>query len=187
MGTDTLKIVCYTGGTCGDLIAALIDPTHVKFENKAVMHFANRQRLKKPHTFDNNEEKDQYINEISTQYLSIPSHDLDYHIQRAHKFIAITVQDFKIAMWAARRFQALHRPHVWQEMQTKCGAATIEEYAQMMIDYSNMVVHHTTDVIKLEDIHNGQAIQALTNIGINTGHKHLYQNWLDLQKQRFII
>ena len=187
MDSDTLKIVCYTGGTCGDLISALIDPTHVKFENTAVMHLANRQRLKKPHTFDNNKEKDQYINEISTQYLSIPSHDLDYHIQQSHQFIAITVQDSEIAMWAARRFQALHRPHVWQEMQTKCGAATIEEYAQMMIDYSNMIVNHTTDIVKLEDIRNGQAIQALAKLGINSTHKNLYQNWLDLQNQRFII
>ena len=97
------------------------------------------------------------------------------------------MQDSEIAMWAARRFRALHRPHVWQEMQTKCGAATIEEYAQMMIDYSNMIVNHTTDIVKLEDIRNGQAIQALAKLGINSTHKNLYQNWLDLQNQRFII
>lgn len=187
MDSDNLKIVCYTGGTCGDLMSALIDPAHVKFENMSVMHSPERRRLKKPHTFANNEEKDQYINNISAQYRSIPSHDLDYHIQRSHRFIAITVQDFEISLWAAARFKALHAPHVWQEMQAACGAATVGEYAQMLIDYSNMVVNHTTDIIKLEDIYNGQAIQALSNLGINSPHKNLYQNWLDLINHRFII
>ena len=168
-------------------MSALIDPTDVELEFGAISHVMERQRLKKPHAFANHEEKDQYIVTIAEQYLSIPSHDLDYHIQQSHQFIAITVQDSEIAMWAARRFRALHRPHVWQEMQTKCGAATIEEYAQMMIDYSNMIVNHTTDIVKLEDIRNGQAIQALAKLGINSTHKNLYQNWLDLQNQRFII
>ena len=187
MDSNHLKIVCYTGGTSGDLISAMIDSTHARFQNTTVIHSDDRRRLKKPHTFANDEEKDHYITEISTQYLSIPSHDLDYHVRRSHRFIAITVQDFKIAMWAARRFRGLHRPHVWQEMQTVCGAATIEDYAQMLIDYSNMVVNLTDDVIKLEDIRNGQAIQSLTKLGINSKHKNLYQNWLDLQNHKFII
>ena len=187
MASDRLKIVCYTGGTCGDLIAAMIDSTHARFQNTTVIHSDGRRRLKKPHIFANDEEKDQYITEMSTQYLSIPSHDLDYHVRRSHRFIAITVQDFEIAMWAARRFRGLHRPQVWQAMQTVCGAATIEDYAQMLIDYSNMVVNHTTDVVKLEDIRNGQAIQSLIKLGINSKHKNLYLNWLDLQNHKFII
>jgi hypothetical protein len=97
------------------------------------------------------------------------------------------VQDFTIAMWAADRFRNLHRPHVWQEMQSKCGASTIEEYAQMLIDYSNMVVHNTDCIVKLEDIRNGQAIDALKKLGINNPRKNLYLNWLDLQRNRFII
>jgi hypothetical protein len=187
MALDTLTIVCYTGGTCGDLISALIDPTHARFQDRSVIHTNNRQLLKKPHTFANNEEKDRYVNDISTQYLSIPSHDLDYHVQRGHKFISITVQDFNVAMWAAQRFKKLHRPQVWQEMQTKCGASTIEDYAQMLIHYSNMVATHTNNIVKLEDIQNGLALDSLKKLGINVLSKNLYQNWLDLQNNRFII
>ena len=184
MDSGTLKIVCYTGGTCGDLISVLIDPADSELSRMRmgkVIHTLYRERLKKPHTFATDEEKDQYINEMAEQYSSIPSHDLDYHILRAHRFISITVQDFEIAMWAAHRFRALHRPHVWQEMQTACGANNIEDYAQMLIDYSNMVVNHTTDIVKLEDIRNGREIQALNKLGINSQHKNLYQIWLDLQ------
>ena len=187
MDTTTLKIICYTGGTCGDLIAAMIDSTDTEFESSTVMHVQHRQRLKKPHTFANDEEKDQYIQEIAGQYCSIPSHDLAYHVRRSHGFISITVQDFNVAMWAARRFRGLHRPHVWQEMQTACGASSTEDYAQLLIDYSNMVVNHTMDVVKLEDIRNGHALDALSKLGINSQHKNLYHNWLDLQNHTFII
>ena len=181
MDTTALKIICYTGGTCGDLIAAMIDSTDVEFESSTVMHVQHRMRLKKPHMFANDGEKDQYIQEISSQYRSIPSHDLDYHVRRSHGFITITVQDFIIAHWAAERFQALHSPHVWQEMQAACGATTIGEYAQMLIDYSNMVVNHTTDVVKLEDILAGNAIDRLKQLGINNVDQDLYLKWLALQ------
>jgi hypothetical protein len=187
MDPRDLKIICYTGGTCGDLLSALIDPTDVELEFGAISHVMERQRLKKPHTFANHEEKDQYIVSIAEKYLSIPSHDLDYHVQRGHKFISITVQDFKVAMWAAQRFKKLHRPQVWQEMQTKCGAGTIEDYAQMLIHYSNMVATHTDNIVKLEDIQNGLALDSLKKLGINVLSKNLYQNWLDLQNNRFII
>jgi hypothetical protein len=187
MESGNLKIVCYTGGTCGDLLSALIDPTNVALEFGAISHVMERQRLKKPHTFANHEEKDQYIVAIAEQYLSIPSHDLDYHILRNHKFIAITVQDFDAAMWAATRFRSMHRPLVWEEMQSKCGANNIEDYAQMLIHYSNMVVNHTGDTVKLEDILAGQAIDSLHELGIDSPHKNLYQDWLDLQNNKLIV
>ena len=33
MDDDNLKIVCYTGGTCGDLISALIDSSGSKLNH----------------------------------------------------------------------------------------------------------------------------------------------------------
>ena len=82
-----IDIVCYTGGSCGDLITALIDGKGAHFRNKAVMFEQDRLRFKKPHTFANDEEKDQYLNEIANKYRSIPSHDLQYHIKSGHDFI----------------------------------------------------------------------------------------------------
>jgi len=71
MDTRDLKIVCYTGGTCGDLITAMIDDRDSTFYFKAVMHDKQRQRLKKPLSFANDEEKDDYLQQISEQYNSI--------------------------------------------------------------------------------------------------------------------
>jgi hypothetical protein len=184
MDTRDLKIVCYTGGTCGDLITAMIDDRDSTFYFKAVMHDKQRQRLKKPLSFANDEEKDDYLQQISEQYNSIPSHDLDYHIKRKHEFIAITVEDPKVALWAAHRFKKLHRPHVWQEMQKACGATTVEDYAEMLRQYSNMVKQHTDKLIRLESIRQGRVIdelQSVLSIKVDRPRQNLYRNWLLLQ------
>lgn len=182
-----INIICYTGGTCGDLVAAIIDPTGCKFYQNAVMHAPDRIKLKKSHLFNNNEEKDQYIDTVGKQYLSIPSHDIDYHIDRKHNFIGITVHDKKTAIWAANRFKKLHRPSVWEEMCNACGAKTVDDYAQILIDYSYMVSNHTNRLIKLEDIINGNAIDSLIQLGIEKPSVNLYNNWLAIHNGHFII
>jgi hypothetical protein len=72
-------------------------------------------------------------------------------------------------------------------MQSNCGANTIEDYAQMLIHYSNMVVNHTENIVKLEDILAGQAIDSLEKLGIDNLDKNLYQTWLALQNSTVII
>lgn len=181
-----INIICYTGGTCGDLVSALIDPTDVRFYQTTVVHADNRIRLKKPHLFNNDIEKDQYIDYISNHYRSIPSHDLNYHISKKHDFIGVTVEDRKTANWAARRFKRLHRQQVWEEMCKICGAETVEDYAQTLIDYSWLVAQHTTRLIKLEDILRGDALQSLQSLGITNYNKNVYRNWLDLQRNMYL-
>ena len=58
MDTNILKpvIVCYTGGTAGDIISKIVDPGEMSLD---------RQRLKKPHLFSCDEEKD--LQALSTQ------------------------------------------------------------------------------------------------------------------------
>jgi hypothetical protein len=173
-----IKIICYTGGTCGDVITALFDSTDTSYRANTVMIGADRSRFKKPHTFVNDEEKDQCLAEMATKYQSIPSHDLDYHIRRQHEFIGITVQNWDVALWAAQRFKNLHRPHVWAEMTKSCGAKSIEDYAQIMIDFSNLVVQHTDKIVTLESIRAGTALQ---NLVLQNTDKDFYKIWLDLQ------
>lgn len=184
MDTRDLKIVCYTGGTCGDLITAMIDHRDAKFYFKAVMHDQQRQRLKKPFTFANDEEKDVFIQDIAQRYNSLPSHDLDYHVRRKHDFVSITVEDPKVALWAATRFKHLHRPHVWQEMQKACGAETVEDYAEILMQYSRMVQQHTDKLISLESIRQGRAVEELESrlsIKIDKAGQNFYGHWMLLQ------
>lgn len=187
MDSTDLIIVCYTGGTCGDLVSALIDPGGAVLTqlNGTVQHTDFRQRLKKPHLFIDTADKDEYLAAVGKQYRSIPSHDLNYHVEKKHPFMTITVNESDLALWAAERFRSCHRPHVWKEMTKICGAKDIKGYAQILIDFSNMVAQHTNNVVKLEDIATGKAVTVLENIlgqELPQSNKQFYHNWLDIQK-----
>lgn len=185
MGHSKMNIVCYTGGACGDMISAILDPTGTRFNNTAmIIDDVYRTRLKKPHLFQSDAEKDQYLIEIEKKYKSIPSHDLDYHVRKKHNFIGITVQDKTVALWAATRFKRLHGAHVWEEMNTVCGVDTVEGYAQIMIDFSDLIKQHTDRIVSLESILAGT---ALDNPILKLANKNVYRNWIDLQNGTFII
>jgi hypothetical protein len=181
MGCNQLTIVCYTGGACGDLITALIDPRDTQVNQKSMQLSQLRQRLKKPHLFANKHEKDQYINLIRNHYLSIPSHDFEYHKQNNHDIIAIDVDTDDAALWASNRFKQLHRASVWQQMTTVCSANSVESYAQAMKDFSKMAALHARHSIKLTDIINGNAMTVLATwpgLVINSDANNIYCKWL---------
>ena len=170
------------GGTCGDLIAAILDPAGCELgDNGNVKLSPLRSCLKKPHKFNNNQEKDLYL---ETQHSSITSHDLDYHILRKHEIIGITVNTIDYAEWAANRFKQLHRPHVWQQVMQSSGIKDTHEYARMMLDFSNLVVEYTRNVLSLEDILAGNTInrlQELTGGIVNNDSLEFYKRWLNAQ------
>jgi hypothetical protein len=176
-----IEIVCATGGTCGDMIVAILDPKGTTVNNGSVQLSPDRGQLKKPHTFVDDLAKNNYINAMSLVYNSIPSHDLDHHVKHQQSFITVTVEKFDTALWAAERFKKLHRPHVWEEMQKFCGASNIEQYAQTIMDYSNLVSAHTDRRIKLERILEGHAIEDLRKYTTANLDNKLYQDWLQLQ------
>ena len=89
-----------------------------------------------------------------------------------------------MAHWAAKRFKALHRPHVWEEMSKVCGAKTVDDYAQILIHYSKMVQNHTTQTVSLESIKKNTAIETLEQLlehPISQSSKNIYKNWWKMQ------
>ena len=177
-----MNIVCYTGGTCGHVLSAIIDSRGCEFNRSAVKMDPARCRLNKPHTFLNDLEKTQYVHDMDLVYNSIPSHDLDYHVRVGQDFITVTVNKFDTALWAAERFKSLHRPNVWNEMQKFCGANDIKGYAQTLLDYSNMVKTHTNKVVELERILQGYAVDDLAEyVVLSDLDKNFYHEWLKLQ------
>jgi hypothetical protein len=160
-------IVCYCGGTAGDIISLLLDPRELTME---------RQRLKKPNSFANNKEKDFFLSTV--QYLSVPSHDFEYHRERGHEILGIVCRTMPCASWAATRFKALHRPHVWKEMTAFCGAETVEAYTQVILDFGNMIASYTSNVLYLEDIVCGNAATRLKEMGYQISGQDHYEIWL---------
>lgn len=175
--------VVYMGGTCGDVVTALVDwsDSEINHDLGTMVLNKHRQRLKKPNDFSSNQEKDIYVNEITQKYISIPSHDIEYHVNQHHEFIGIACDDSDLAHWAARRFKQAHRPHVWQEVEKAAAISSVEQYAELILNYSAMIKQRTNKIIMLEDIVSGQAMLELSalvpDVDIMINEKQ-YQKWL---------
>ena len=178
-----MQVVCFAGGTCGDLLVALIDPTGCNLNNNVVTISADREKLKKPHLFADDFSKNQYMSEMELVYQSLPSHALSYHVDQKHSIIGIVTEQFDTALWAAIRFKNSHRPQVWEEMQQACGSSTIEQYAQTIMDFSNLIRSYTSQIISLDRILQGHAINDLASWVPTIQQSHMYQNWILAQQK----
>ena len=166
------------GGTAGDLVTATIDGKDTQLDEKKLLIHPNRSKLKKPHLFHNASETTDYIQSMTNVYNSLPSHCLDFHIEQQHDFISIIVEDIETARWAATRFKELHLPHVWEEVMNYSNISTVEEYAELMIKYSQIVKEHTNKIIYLHDILEGNLLSELNRLGIEVSNHTLYEQWL---------
>ena len=181
MEHQNLIVICYMGGTYGDMVAGLINED-LKTDAIWLVSRPNEEvsKLKKSHTFGSDQEKDEYVNRISSQYKCILSHDQDYHFSRNHNVLGIVVTNMKSALKCAKRFKAAHRAHVWKEMMDRCGAKTIEEYAEMMIHYGKMIEPQCKWIITTDEIENEQILERIESIvgtSLSKATKNAYKNW----------
>lgn len=165
-------IVCFVGGTAGDIVTQILDPSDLT---------SVRCQLKKPHLFDNDSDKDLFLS--TAPFISIPSHDFEYHYKRKHNILGVVCRNFLEAQWAAARFKKLHRPHVWKEMTAFCGADTQDAYAQVILDFGNMVANYTNNVVYLDEILAGHAVAKLQTLGYQSLSQEKYNKWLATSKQ----
>jgi len=183
--------VVYMGGTAGDLVASMIDWQDSRLEmlQDRMELPLHRQQLKKPHTFASDEEKDQYVREMSQRYRSLPSHDLDYHLKRQHRVIGIAVETPEMAQKAALRFKRSHRARVWESVCQGFGIETTRQYADLVLNYSSVIKEKVNVVITMEDIINGNLLRDLSsNFGIGFSQKdiHRYNTWMNLINGRTV-
>lgn len=171
-------IVCYMGGTAGDLVTATIDGTDTRLDDRKVIIDSKRSKLKKPHLFATSSETVEYIKSMTENYSSLPSHCLDFHIEQRQDFIGIVVNNIETAMWAAKRFKELHLPHVWEEVMSYSNISKVEEYASMMLNFSETIKKYTNKIISLEDILSGNLLTELDRLNIQITNPSLYEDWL---------
>lgn len=167
------------GGTAGDLVTAVIDGKDAFLDGNKITIHPNRSKLKKPHLFNNAQETTDYINEMANTYISLPSHSTDFHIENKQEFISISVEDKETAIWAANRFKELHFVHVWEEVMRYSNISSVEEYADLMLHYTDLIKEHTNKIIKLEDILNGKLLDILEEFDIQPHNPQLYRMWLE--------
>ena len=169
-------LIVFAGGTCGDIVCQLIDkgPMPV-FEDKF------RSKLKHPYQFNSDKEKLLYIEEANKIYKTIPSHDVDFHIQHRHDFVGITVKDHQDRIWASQRFKALNQPESWDKMTKMIGENSIESYARAIDQITQRIQITKQPTIDLKDIREGRLIMQLNamNIELISSAEKDYQQWLE--------
>ena len=171
-------IVVYTGGTAGDLVASVIDSNHCGLSDGRVLMASYRQQLKQPHLFRDDTARDDYVKNAMRNYRSLPSHSIEYHLQRQHNIVGITVEQKQTATWAAERFKRLHKDRVWKAI----GLSSVDDYANMLLDYSWFVRDNVQHVVSVEDILNGHLLDKLNSFGIDRTDQMFYNRWIDSQK-----
>lgn len=184
--------VVYMGGCCGDLVAAILDwkDTRFNFGLRKMDLPLYRQRLKKFYEFSSDEEKDHYVDESRNFYKSLPSHDTDYHLRHNHYVIGITAKTPETAQWAAQRFKSVHKPRVWEQVCKSHQIESVEQYSNLIIDYSTWIESKIARTISLENILNGSLIgelQKITATELDNKSSNYYHSWLDLVRGRLLI
>ena len=84
-----MEIIVYPPGAGGNLVSAVIDN---KFYYYNGVHFeTHRKKLRMKSYIESmtDIDRDDYLVEMSSKYLSLPSHLIEYHINRKHDFILI--------------------------------------------------------------------------------------------------
>ena len=164
-----MNIIVYPPGAGGNLVSAVIDN---KFYYYNGVHFeTHRKKLRMKSYIESmtDIDRDDYLVEISSKYLSLPSHLIDYHINRKHDFILIApVTDTEIN-WCINRFAKIH--------------TTIKDLVENTEDAYKAFVEngkqHTKKIITVEEIYSGKLLERLREYVTTPLNEQLYHTWLE--------
>lgn len=170
-----MDIICYAGGTCGDIVASVIDGTDSELDGSRIQTSMTRSKLKSWLHGMTEAELLGYVDDMKLRYLSIPSHRVDFHIKHRHDYITIHTDNYDTAYWCADRFKRLHPPFVWQKLM---NGGTVADYATIILNTSKHMTEHTDKVISLEDILGGNLLDILSQYVTTPLNHSLYNQWL---------
>jgi len=181
-------IVCYAGGTAGDLMTAVIDNTDCSYDSSKNKLKIGKERslMKKFYLFKERNDKINYIKNIFQTFKSLPSHDVDFHTRyKEFNTLGITCFDEKLRFLSSKRFKILHSEKVWESLQEVSLASTIEEYSNNIFEISKKIQDNFIHIDLLEVL-KGDLINFLekNNFKISAESKSLYNKWLEDSKKR---
>lgn len=191
-----MNILLYRGGMCGDIIAAILDPTihkksivSVTQEDDVVLGSAfknTRNRLKKFWRYDL-EYRIRYVNRLK----SIPgdhviiSHDTNLSLEHFNlDTVQIVCSDSGMMEWFARRFESMHRAEVINEAYScieKNFNNFVEDYAYSLQQWQDVFVFP-----RQLDIKNIRKLDFVDELAgsfpqIDRGKaQKMHQTWLEL-------
>ena len=175
-------IVCFAGGTSGDLVVAMIDSLDCGYEinDHRINLTKDRSGMKKPWMFKNADEKRNYITDTFEAYDSLPSHDVDFHIgEKSENVIGITCFDKVLRDKSASRFKNLHTSEVWDSLTKVTNTKTLDQYSNDILEISKKLKNNFL-TIDLSQIVGGNLPDLLHQMGFDITVKSgsLYEDWL---------
>jgi hypothetical protein len=175
-------IVCFAGGTSGDLVVAMIDSLDCGYEinDHRIKLTKDRSGMKKPWMFKNADEKRNYITDTFEIYDSLPSHDIDFHIgEKSENVIGITCFDKVLRDKSASRFKNLHTSEVWDYLTKATNTKTLDQYSNDILEVSKKLKNNFL-TIDLSQIVGGNLPDLLHQMGFDITVKSgsLYEYWL---------
>ena len=178
-------IVCFAGGTSGDIVVAVMDPKNCQYDpQKARMKIAkDRAEMKIPWTFQGDEQKNNFIRKSFQKYETIPSHDVDFHIgQGAKNVLGITCFDKDLRDRSAKRFKAIHTDEDWNSLLKVTKTETVDQYSDDILAISKKL-DASFPTIDLVSIINGTLLEKLGALGykIPDSGISLYDKWIKNQ------
>jgi len=106
---------------------------------------------------------------MSLKYLSLPSHIIEYHINRKHDFILIApVTDIEIS-WCIDRFSKIHT-------EIKDLVENSEDGYKAFVENGKQ---HTNKIITVEEIYSGKLLDRLKQYVTTPLNEQLYHTWLE--------
>jgi hypothetical protein len=164
-----MDIIVYPPGAGGNLVSAVIDNRYYYYDGIHFHTFRKKLRTLDDTETMTDEERDSYILEMSSKYLSVPSHIIDYHINRKHDFILIApVTDVEIN-WCINRFIKIH-PILKNLVENS------EDGYKVFVENGKQ---HTDKIITVEEIYSGKLIDRLKEYVTTPLNEQLYHTWLE--------
>ena len=187
-----MYIVSHIGGTCGDLIAAVIDSTDVSFRSTYAVKLPLSRLSLKRGILNTDEEINQYLLEIFKKYKSVSSHlplsDVVFYDNI--KIITPVVYDKDIALWAANRFTSANLVKPYNHINGSV-CENDEEYANILLDHTKYMVginpNSSAIFIDVKDIVEGNLINKLQDHIDTELDSNFYQQWLTYDINRYTV
>lgn len=174
-----IDIVAYTGGSCGEMVTAVIDPTGYHFNGRYLELLKYDRSKLKNREWDfslSNIDRDNAINELALKYRSLPSHKLDYHAFRKHDVIFIDATQPGMEEWVFNRINDIHSGKHKQWLNLEKDK---ESYINNFYPSQQFLLPIAKRIIKLRDILEGKLIDVLKTYVATPLNEALYYTWLD--------
>lgn len=164
-----MNIIVYPPGAGGNLVSAVIDNRYYYYDGVHFHTFRKKLRTLEDTEKMTDDDRDTYLSTISEKYLSIPSHSIDYHINRKHDFILIAPDTDIEINWCIERFTKIH--------------ANLKHLVEDSLDGYKVFVEkgkqHTNKIITVEEIYSGKLLDRLKEYVTTPINEQLYHIWLE--------